>query len=116
MYFYITDHTLQKFDGYNLPTKAQVLCRFQHLNLIDKIDRKTSIKNVTKEIIALYQKANIPTMEDHKIGLKFDRMFDQYNKLKKNRLRDSSTQKKMKKISNSNQINCLMFQKQMHWI
>ena len=79
-------------NGSKLPSNRQVISRFLHLHQVHEETVKDSAKTTTKELLSFWEKARIPTRQDFHITNKIKDFYTQYQKLRKNISRQSSSQ------------------------
>ena len=89
--------TLSEITGSKLPSNRQVLARFFHAHVIEKLTIQNSAVLTTRELVQLWMKAKIPTRQEYNIVGKMKDLYGQWQALKKNATRKSDTQKSKEK-------------------
>jgi len=85
---FLLDQPLEKFTDRQLPTGEEVLRRLYSFGCNSKSNREA----VVTELVEVWGKARIPTMEIRSIKVKLESVVKKYEKLKINRKRSTDTQ------------------------
>ena len=74
----------------HLPTKRQVLLCYLYQQQVSSTKREAANKTVS-EVLKLYNKARIPTLQYHKMAEEIEKLFSEFTKLNKTQPKDHNT-------------------------
>lgn len=78
-----------------LPTKDQVIRAICFEKDVNENDYSVGIRSVSKEVIALWEKAMLPIVTPKRVGDKLSQYFEKYREIKK-AVKSSATQQQLK--------------------
>lgn len=88
---FLIDKSIEILPSTKLPTNGQILQRFFHLKDLESNCSKVSIRNVSKEVLHIWDKAHIPTIVLNGVIGRIERLVNQHKSICKNKKSESQS-------------------------